>query len=149
MRTENITQELATVGIITPAAARAASSYLTETIDGLEYDRLVATLFIGTLAGSGTLNGRFQHCSGSLSSDSAWADVNASCITSTFSSGTNDSVAHLELRLDQNPSLSRYFRFLASNATSTWIGAAEVKGRPVHKPAKDLDSAVVAQIVVY
>lgn len=150
MNTENLSQSLANAAQIAPAAARAASSYVTPAIDAGMYPRLLATLQIGTLAGSGTVNFRFQHCSASASSDAGWADVSsASCISSTFASGSNDKIGELELRIDQNPSTSQYVRLLATVATSTWIGSALVQGEPRFQPANVVDSADVVQIVVY
>lgn len=151
MKTEHWTQENALAALLTPAAARAAGTYATDAVDATVYlDRLVATTLIGTLAGAATINTRWQHCSGSVSSDSAWADISsASCITSTFASASNDKASHLELRLDQNPATSRYVRALASVATSTWIGGITVFGEPRYQPAADVDNAAVGQIVVY
>lgn len=161
MRKENLSQKIGVAAFTTPAAARAASSYGnddTAVIDGLMYDRLMAVMLVGTLAGSGTLNGRWQHCSASVSSDSAWADVNSStgtAITSTYGSGSNDKISVHELRLDQPNSansaapVQRFVRFLTTAATSTWIGAVVVLGEPKYAPAKDVDSSSVAAIVVY
>lgn len=110
----------------------------------------MAALQIGTLAGAASIDCRFQHCSGSASSLSAWADISsASCITSTVGSGSNDKILELELRLDQNPATSPYVRALVSTATSTWIGGLTVWGDPIWKPATDHDSADVVQTVVY
>lgn len=150
MRTSNLSQELGLAGHITPAAARAASSYVTEGIPKAQYSRLLAMVQIGTLAGAATVNARFQHCSASASSDAGWADISsASCITSTFASASNDKVGELELRLDQNPSVSDYVRALATVATSTWVGALQVVGMPRFLPATGVDTADVVQTVVY
>lgn len=150
MNTENLSQSLAVVTHITPAAARAASSYVSPAIDAGMYARLLALLQVGTLAGSATVNIRFQHCSGSASSDAGWADISsASCISSAFASGSNDKIGELELRIDQNPSTSQYVRVLVSAATSTWIGGAIVLGEPRFTPATVVDSADVVQTVVY
>jgi hypothetical protein len=148
MRVSNLSQDLAVAGIVTPAQ-NAASSYLSETIKAGLYDRLLAVMLVGTLSGAATQKGKFQHCSGSLSSDSAWTDVDATCVTSTFSSTSNDKIANLELRLDQNPTVSAYVRFLQSIAVSSGTGATVIVGLPRYKPAADVDSASVAQIVVF
>jgi hypothetical protein len=150
MITENLTQKLAVVGAISPGtSATATGSNYTESIDASIFPRLVAYVIVGGLAGAGTVNVRFQHCSGSLSSDSAWADVNSACVTSTYVSGANGSVGELELRLDQNPSVSRYVRAESVGATSTWNGAVLVVGVPTFHPGRDVDSAIVKEIVVY
>lgn len=150
MITENYTQQIAVATHISPAAARAAGSYVTPAVDTTLFKRLVALLQVGTLAGSATVNARFQHNSVSASSDAGWADINStSCITSSFASASNDKVGQLELRLDQNPSTSRYVRALVSTATSTWIGGAIVYGEPIYKPATDRDSVDVVQTVVF
>jgi len=68
--------------------------------DSTNFERLVAIIKLGTLAGAGSVNFRWQHCSASASTDSAWADVDStSCITSTFLSGSNNKIASLELAL--------------------------------------------------
>lgn len=149
MRNQNLTQQLAVATHLTPAAARAAGSYVTPAIEAKYYDRLVALLSIGTLAGAATVQAKFQHCSVSASSAAAWADVNSACATSAFASGSNDKIGQLELRLDQNPSVSEFVRVLVSTATSTWIGALHVLGEPMYKPATGYDTADVVQTVVY
>lgn len=147
---ENITEKNAVAAIITPAAARAAGSYVSAAVEAKYYDRLVARILIGTLAGAATLTGKFQHCSASASSDAGWADIStASCITSAFASGSNDKVGQLELRLEQHPEVSDFVRIYVSAATSTWIGGVVVEGEPRFSPATDLDSADVVQTVVY
>lgn len=150
MKTANLTQTLSVATHITPAAARAAGSYVSEAADASKFSRLVALLQVGTLAGSGTVNVRFQHCSGSASSLAGWADVSsASCISSTFASASNDKIGQLELRVDQYPALNKFVRVLVSAATSTWLGGCVVVGEPRWNPATDHDSADVVQTVVY
>lgn len=150
MKTENLSQTIGVVTHITPAAARAASSYVTPAVDAGMYCRLLALLQTGTIAGAGTVNARWQHCSASASSNANWADISsASCITSTFASTSNDKIGELELRIDQNPGTSQYVRVLVSAATSTWIGGLVVLGEPRFKPATGVDSADVVQTVVY
>jgi hypothetical protein len=150
VESQNLSQRVALAAHLTPAAARAASTYFTEAIDASKYNRLLGLLSVGTLAGNATLLGRFQHSSGSASDGSDWADISsASCTTATFGSGSNDKVALLELRVDQNPSISRYVRLQATNGTSTWIGDLKVLGEPRHKPATDYDSAAAVAPVVY
>jgi hypothetical protein len=147
---ELLNQKLALAAHITPAAARAASTYYTDAIDTTKFKRLLGVLQIGTLAGGASIYARFQHCSGSASSLAAWADISsASCTTATYGSGSNDKLPQLELRLDQNPSTSRYVRLQVTNATSTWIGGALVVGEPIYKPAADHDSADAVAAVVY
>lgn len=147
---ENLSQKVALVTHLTPAAARAVGSYYTAAADALLYERLLSIMQVGTLAGSGTVNQRFQHCSVSASGDAGWADISsASCISSTFASASNDKVSELELRLDQLPTTSRYVRVMAVAATSTWIGGIQVLGIPIYKPATANDSADVVQTVVY
>lgn len=161
MRTQNLSQKIAFAAYTTPAAARASSSYGnddTAVIDGSLYDRLLAAVMVGTLAGAGTINGRWQHCSGSVSSDSAWADVNSSAsqaITPTVTSTSNDKLILSELRLDQPNSansaapVQRYVRFVVNTAVSTWVGGAVVIGEPKFGPATGVDSTGVVSVVVY
>lgn len=151
MITENLTQQLAVATFITPAAARNTGSYVSPAVDASLFKRLAAYLHVGTLAGTGTVNLRFQHCSVSASSAAAWADINSTtCITSTLASTSNDRLAQLELRLDQNPTVSQFVRVLASVATSNgWVGGATVLGEPIYKPATDRDTADVVQTVVF
>lgn len=150
MRNQRLSQAIAVAAHLTPAAARAASSYVTDAVDGSKYDHLLALLQVGTLAGAGTINARFQHCSGSASSLAAWADVNStSCITSTFASTSNDKIGELELQVDQNSTLERYLRVLVTTAVSTWIGGVQVLGTPRYLPATDVDHADVVQTVVF
>lgn len=147
---ENLTEKNAVAAIITPAAARAAGSYVSPAIESKLYDRLAARVMVGTLAGAATLTGKFQHNSVSASSDAGWADVSsASCITSAFASGSNDKVGQLELALEQHPTVSSFVRFYVSAATSTWLGAVIVEGEPKFRPATDVDSSDVVQTVVY
>jgi hypothetical protein len=149
MVNKNLSESVGVVTHITPAAARAASTYVTPAVDKSKYNRLLAVLQVGTLAGNASINARFQHCSGSASSLAAWADIqSASCITANYGSGSNDKLPTLELRLDQNTT-SRYVRLLVTNATSTWLGGAVVLGEPVYGPATDYDSADVVAPVVY
>ncbi len=149
MQTHNLTQTNAVAAIITPAAARAAGSYVTPAIEAKHYDALVARLLVGTLSGAATITGKFQHCSVSASSAAAWADVNSACATSAFASASNDVVGQLELRLDQRPAVSDFVRFYVSAATSSWLGGAIVEGEPRYSSATDYDSSVVGQTVVY
>ena len=157
MRTQNFTQDVALVAIVGGSPTRAASSYGDATIiDGSIYDRLAALLDVGILAGTGTVNLKWQHCSASASDDSAWANVQAtSCITSTYASASNSKQEWLELRLDQPNSansaapVQRYLRPLITVANSSWTGSAIVLGRPKYAPAKDVDASSVAAITVY
>lgn len=150
MTNMNLTQKIALAAQLAPAAARAAGSYYTPAIAAGMYNRLVAALQIGTLAGAASINCRWQHCSGSADSLAGWADISSTtCITSTVGSASNDKVQALELRLDQNPGTSAYVRALVSTATSTWIGGVTVWGEPRWRPATDHDTADVVQVVVY
>jgi hypothetical protein len=150
MRSNNLSEELALVSHIPPAAARAAGSYVGEAIDTKNFERLLARIHIGTLAGSATIAMKFQHSSVSASSAAGWADVSsASCITSAFASTSNAKVGQLELRVDQYSALTRYVRPYVENVTSTWIGTVEVTGEPLVKPATGGDTADVVQTVVY
>jgi hypothetical protein len=149
MKANNLTQELAVATRLTPAAARAAGSYVTPAILASKFERLVALLQIGTLSGSATVLAKFQHNAASASDDGGWADVNSACVTSAFASTSNDKLGQLELRVDQYPALSAYVRILTSAATSSWLGGCEVLGMPRHKPATEHDSADVVQTFVY
>jgi hypothetical protein len=147
---DQLNQKIGVVAQLEPAAARAVSSYYTSAIDSNLYTNLLALVQIGTLAGSGTVNARFQHCSVSASGDAGWADVSsASCITSTFTSASNAKVGELELLLREQPRTSRFVRIMTVNATSTWIGGVVVLGDPKYKPATDRDTADVVQTVVF
>jgi len=148
---ERLSQGIAVAAHITPAAARAASSYVTPAIDASQYHTLLALLEVGTLSGAATVSARFQTCSGSASSLAGWADVNsASCITSAFASGSNDKIGQLELQVHQYGStLERYIRVLVSASTSSWLGACQVLGTPRYSPATDVDTSDVVQTVVY
>jgi hypothetical protein len=148
---QNQTEAIAVLAQITPAAARASSSYFSDAFDWTRFQRAVATLQIGTLAGAATINLRFQHNISSVSSHSAWADVNAtSCITSTFASGSNDKIARLEVRIDQNSALKTYGRALVTVAASTWIGNVIVHGYPaIYSPASQYNHADVVATVVF
>ncbi len=150
MRTRNLSESIALATHIPPAAARAVGSYVGEAVDAKGFERLVARIHVGTLAGSGTATLKFQHSSVSASSAAAWADVSsASCITSAFASGSNNKVGQLELRVDQYSALNRYIRPYVEVATSTWIGCVTVDGEPLHGPATAQDTADVVQTVVY
>lgn len=157
MRTTNFTQRTALVAVVGASANRAASSYGDATvIDASIYDRLAALLDVGVLAGAATVTLKWQHCSASASSDSAWADVQGtSCITSAYASTSNSKQEWLEIRLDQPNSansaapVQRYLRPLITVATSSWTGAAYVFGDPKYAPAKDVDASTVAAITVY
>jgi hypothetical protein len=152
MQAKNLTQRLGILDHITPAAARAAGSYVTGAVDASRFERLVAVLQVGTLAGAATLNARFQsNSSASSSADSAWADIDSTnCITSTFASTSNDKLAPLELRLDQNPTVSRYVRALVSAAVSTWLGGLVLYGEPaIFAPASQFNNAAVATAIVF
>lgn len=147
----NITQRVATCGnLAVSSAPRAAGSYVTDPVDTTLIHRLSAECAIGTLAGAATVNFRFQQNSVSVSSDSGWADINStSCITSTFSSTANGSLARLELRLDQNPTVKKFVRALASAATSSWTGAIQLLAEPAsYEPTSDRNQNV-AQTVVF
>jgi hypothetical protein len=149
MQTKNIAQRLAFVEQITPAATRAAGTYATGVIDASRFERLIASLQVGTLAGAATINLRWQHGLDSGGSDMADID-STNCITSSFASASNDKIARLELRLDQRPAVKRYVRALVSTATSTWIGGVQVHGLPsIYQPASDYNASAVAQTVVY
>lgn len=146
----NITQRVALAGqLAVSSAPRAASSYVSDPVDTTLLHRLSAECAIGTLAGAATVNFRFQQNSVSVSSDSGWADINStSCITSTFSSTVNNSIARLELRLDQNPTVKRYVRALASAATSTWTGNVLLLAEPAaYEPASDRNQNVTQTVV--
>lgn len=150
MRTRNLSEDIALGTHIPPAAARAVGSYVGEAIDAKGFERLLARIHIGTLAGAGTAVLKFQHSSVSASSAAAWADVSsASCVTSTFASASNNKVGQLELRVDQYSALARYVRPYVEVVTSTWIGAVTVDGEPLRKPATSQDTADVVQTVVY
>jgi hypothetical protein len=149
MENKNLSEAVGVVTHITPAAARAASSWVTPSVDKSKFLRLLAIVQVGTLAGNGSLTAKFQHAPGSASSLATWADIqSASCITAALGSDGNDKLQSLELRLDQNTT-SQYVRLLVSNATSTWIGGAVVLGEPIYGPATDYDSADVVAPVVY
>ena len=146
----NITQRVALAGqLAVSSAPRAASSYVTDPVDTTLLHRLSAECAIGTLNAAATVNFRFQQNSVSVSSDSGWADINStSCITSTFSSTVNNSTARLELRLDQNPTVKRYVRALASVATSSWTGAIQLLAEPAsYEPASDRNQNVTQTVV--
>lgn len=151
MINKGLAQTVAVAAHITPAAARAASSYYTAAVDASKFDRLLGLVQVGTLAGNGTVLGRFQHASGSASDGSDWADISsASCTTATLGSGSNDKVMQLELQIDQRPSISRYVRLQVTTATSTWIGGAIVLGTAdKYEPASDAKSADVVAAVIY
>jgi hypothetical protein len=150
MKTHDLSQSIGVLAHITPAAARAASSYYSAAVDAQKFDRLLGILQIGTLAGNASINARFQHCAASASDDSTWADINStSCITATYGSGSNNKLPTLELRLDQNPATSRYVRLAVDVATSTWIGGAVILGETRYDPVTDHDSADVVAPVVY
>jgi hypothetical protein len=151
MQSENASQAISVAAQITPAAARAASSYYTAAIDASKFERLLGLVQVGTLAGNASINARFQHCSGSASSLAAWADISStSCITGTLGSGSNDKVQQLELRIEQNPTLSRFVRLAVINATSTWVGGATVLGvSSPYQPGSDNNSADAVAAVVY
>jgi len=147
---ERLSQGIAVATHITPAAARAAGSYVTPAVDGSQYHQLLALLEVGTLSGAATVSAKFQTCSGSASSLAGWADVNSACITSAFASTSNDKIGELELQVHQYGStLERYLRVLVSATTSSWLGACQVLGVPRYKPATDVDSSDVVQTVVY
>lgn len=151
MRARNLTEDIAVLTQIAPAAARNTGSYVGEAVDAKDLERLVAILNIGTLAGTGTAVLKFQHSSVSASSAAAWADVSStSCITSAFGSGSNGKIAQLELRVDQYSALNRYVRPYVEVATSNgWVGNVVVLGETAFKPATGFDSADVVQTVVY
>jgi hypothetical protein len=150
MQNQNISEINAATSFIHPAAARNTGSSVGEAIDASIYPRVLARLLIGTLAGTGTVTMKLQHCSASASSNANWADVNASCVTSTFGSGSNGKVAQLELKADQYSALQRYVRPYVEVATSNgWVGAVLCEGHPLYRPAVDFDSADVVQTVVY
>jgi hypothetical protein len=148
--TERLSQGVAVAAHITPAAARAAGSYVSEAVDTTRFSRLMGVLQLGTIAGAGSVNLRFQHNSASASNASGWADISsASCITATYGSGSNDKLPTLEYVADQYPANSRFVRVLVSAATSTWLGGAVVLGAPLFSPATDVDSADVVTPVIY
>jgi hypothetical protein len=150
MRARNLSEDVGLVTHIPPAAARAAGSYVGAAVDASNFERLVARIHIGTLAGAATVAMKFQHSSVSASSAAGWADVSsASCITSAFASTSNNKVGQLELRVDQYSALTRYVRPYVEAVTSTWLGCVEVTGEPLIKPATAGDSADVVQTVVY
>lgn len=148
MRRENWTQRNAMVAqIVGSSATKAAGSYYSDVVTAGLYDRLVAVTEVTFLQGTATLLGKWQHCS---ASNGTFVDISsASCTTSTFTSAANGSTAHLELRLDQNPSVSAYVQFCAQLATSTGFFNVHVFGEPNYQPAKDVDLAAVVQIVTY
>jgi len=151
MHNVNLSQKLAVVAQIPASSAPyAAGSYVSPAFDATRVERALALCLINN-QGAGTVNFRFQHCSGSASSLAAWADINAtSCITSTYGSTRNGSLALLELRLDQNPATSQFVRVLASAATSTWAGNVVVLGNPAtYEPASQFNSPVVDAITVF
>ena len=149
MENKNLTETVPVVGHLTPAAARAAGTYATGWLDASRFQRLTALLQVGTIAGTGTLNMRWQSATDTNGTSSA--DINStSCITSTFASTSNDKIAQLELRLDQNPSTPRYVRAFASTANSTWIGGIIVIGcSAIHEPASAYKHADVVATTVY
>jgi hypothetical protein len=150
MQSENASQAISVAAQITPAAARAASSYYSAAVDASKFERLLGLVQVGTLAGNASINGRFQHCSGSASS-LTWTDISStSCITANLGSGSNDKVQQLELRIDQNPTLSRYVRLAVVTATSTWIGGATVLGvASPYQPGSDNNTTDAVAAVVY
>jgi hypothetical protein len=149
MEIQNLTEGVTVADQLTPAAARAAGTYATGWIDASRFQRLAAVLQTGTIAGTGTLNMRWQ--SATATNGAGSADINStSCITSTFASTSNDKVALLELRLDQNPSTARYVRAFASTANSTWIGGIVVLGTSgIHEPTSGYKSADVVATTVF
>lgn len=150
MQRENLSEVMALVSHIPPAAARASGSYVGDAIDASLFPRLLARLHIGTLAGAGTAKLKFQHASVSASSDASWADIDSACVTSTFASTSNNKVGQLELRAAQRSAILRYVRPYVDVVTSTWIGAATVDAMPVQiTPATSRDSADVVQTVVF
>lgn len=151
MENRNLSEAVTVATHITPAAARAAGSYVCPAVDASKFNRLLAVLQLGTLAGNASVNMRYQHSSVSASSAAAWADISsASCITGTYGSGSNDKLPSLELRLDQNPGTSRYVRVLVSAATSTWLGGAVVLGNAKgYNPISDAKSSDLVATVVY
>jgi hypothetical protein len=151
MQRSNLTEELALKSHIPPAAARAAGSYVGDAFAADLFPRLVMRLHIGTLAGAGTIQGKFQHNSGSVSSDSNWADIDSTnCITSAFASTSNNKVGQLELRAAQHSAILAYVRPYVVAVTSTWLGAATVDALPVgYTPATSRDHADVVQTVVF
>jgi hypothetical protein len=151
MDRSTLTQRVAIATHITPAAARAASSYYTAAVDASKFSYLRGILQIGTLAGNASIYARFQHSSGSASDGSDWADISsASCTTATYGSGSNDKLVPLELQVEQNPSVSRYVRTKVVLATSTWIGGVVVEGiASKYNPASDANTSDAVTTVVY
>jgi hypothetical protein len=151
VESKNLSQVVGVATHITPAAARAASTYVTPAVEAKNFSRLLGILHIGTLAGNASISMKFQHNSVSTSNDGNWADINStSCVTAVYGSANNDKLPELELRIDQNPATSRYVRAYVSLATSTWIGGVTVLGNGAkYNPITDVDSADVVATTVY
>jgi hypothetical protein len=149
MVNQNLSEAVAVPDHLTPAAARAAGTYATGWIDASRFQRLVALLQVGTLAGSASINMRWQAATASDGTGSA--DINStSCITATLGSASNDKIQPLELRLDQNPSTNRFVRAYVSAATSTWLGGVVVIGNTaIHEPASGYNNSAVVTPVVF
>ncbi len=149
MKTENLSQRIAVAEHITPAAARAAGSYVSAAIPAAKFARLLAILQTGTLTGAATIQAKWQHCSASASSLAGWANIDATAVTSAFVSGSNDKLGELELQLDQHPTISAFVRILASAAVSSWLGGCIIIGESRFRPATEQDTADVVQTVIY
>lgn len=146
---ENLSQRLALLGHLTPAAARASGSYATGWVDTLAFPRVLATLAVGTLAGAATINMRFQDATASDGTGSADID-STNCITATYTSASNDKYVRLELRADQNQAVNRFVRAYITLAVSTWIGAVVVEGEPAnYAPASDFNHADLVATTVF
>ena len=144
----NLSESVGVVTHITPAAARAASTWVTPAVDKSKYSRLLAVLQVGTLAGNASISAKFQHCSVSTSNDGTWADISSLCATANYGSDDNNKLPLLELRLDQNTT-SKFVRVMVTNATSTWIGGVVVIGDTAYGPATGYDSADAVAPVVF
>lgn len=144
-------QRVAFLGQITPSSAPfAAGSAATGWIDTRDFEQLLAIVQVGTIAGAGTVNVKFQHASTSVGGGSA--DISSACVTSTFASTDNNEIGGLVLQCGQHPEIQRYVRAVATIATSTWAGGVIVEGHQArYEPASDYGGtlAPASNFVVY
>lgn len=146
MYTEQLTQELAIVGLTPPQSLSPGTDTTITNIDMSKYRRLLVVIEVGAFGASATVDAKLRE---SKTSGGTYQDISGASITQMAAAGGNNKVATIEIRADQLDAGYRYVQLsLTVGTAATLVGAVALGGAAAHKPANGGNIAGVAQQVV-
>lgn len=140
---------MATLDVIDPDAY-AADTYTTAWLSAADFAAYKATVFVGTLGSSATIDAKIEEATDSSGSDVQ--DLSGSDITQITQAGTDQSDTQAEIEFFQEDlDLAdgfTHFRLSVTVGTATSdMGATVVGIDPRYGPASDSDASTVGEIV--